>query len=180
MRWLPRLGTGVLLAAGVAAIEGSGVRLNLSASMPIGLYLARDVRGTRIALSRGTIVAVCLPDRLATWGRSRGYLMRGRCPDGSAPVGKPVFAIAGDTVSVKPDGLARNGRFIPRTVALDRDRAGLPLTRLGCGDYLVRPDQLWLVSTHVPESWDSRYFGPVPTANVIALLRPVWTNNRGE
>jgi len=170
---------GALLAV-AAGVEASGVWLNLSPSMPVGLYLAHHVSGTEAALPRGAIVAVCLPDSLAAWGRPRGYLIRGRCRDGTAPVGKPIFAVAGDTVSVKPDGLARNRLLIPYTLALDRDRAGRPLPRLSDGDYPVQAGQFWLVSTHVRASWDSRYYGPVPVANVVAVLRPVWTNSRGE
>lgn len=141
--------------------------------MPVGLYRSRPDSDAS-ALLPGTIVAVCLPDRLALWGRKRGYLMRGRCPDGTAPIGKPIFATSGDTVTVTSSGLARNRTLAADTRALAHDRAGLPLLRIPSGTYPVTVGQLWLVSTHTTSSWDSRYFGPVQAADVIAVLRPIW------
>jgi conjugative transfer signal peptidase TraF len=141
--------------------------------MPVGLYRSRPDADAG-ALVPGTIVAVCLSERLATWGRRRGYLMRGRCPDGTAPIGKPIFAASGDTVMVTSSGLARNRIPTADTRPLAHDRAGRSLRRIPCGTYLVALGQLWLVSTHTASSWDSRYFGPVPAADVIAILRPIW------
>ncbi len=159
------------MCAGVA--QSAGLWLNLSPSMPVGLYRSRP-NAAASALVPGTIVAVCLPEGLATWGRRRGYLMRGRCPGGTAPIGKPIFAISGDTVMVTLSGLARNRIPTADTRSLAHDRAGLPLLRIPSGTYPVALGQLWLVSTHTASSWDSRYFGPVPSADVIAVLRPIW------
>jgi type IV secretory pathway protease TraF len=38
----------------------------------------------------------------------------------------------------------------------------------------VPPGQVWLLSGHDSRSFDSRYFGPVPVANVQGVARPVW------
>jgi len=141
--------------------------------MPIGLYVARPVPIGFDHPVRGTIVTVCLPDPLARWGWARGYIMRGGCRDGLAPVGKPVFAVAGDTVVVGAFGLARNGRSVPNTVSLERDRSGRPLPRLSHGRYPVGNGQLWLVSTYTAVSWDSRYYGALPASSIIAELRPL-------
>jgi type IV secretory pathway protease TraF len=43
------------------------------------------------------------------------------------------------------------------------------------GRYLVAPGELWLVSTRLPNSWDSRYLGPITIAQVRAVARPIWT-----
>ncbi len=145
--------------------------------MPVGVYESRT-NADPAALTPGTIVAVCLPAPLAKWGRRRGYLVRGRCSDGTAPIGKPIFAIAGDTVTVASSGLARNRLVTADTRPLAHDRNGLSLPRLAYGTYPVVLGQLWLVSTHTAASWDSRYFGPVPAADVIAVLRPIWVHGR--
>ena len=166
----------LFVCAGLA--QRVGLWLNLSPSMPIGFY--RSVAHDSAALTPGTIVAVCLPDALAHWGRARGYLKRGRCRDGIAPIGKPIFAIAGDTVTLMSTGLARNGAAIaPNTRPLDHDRAGFALPRIPDGQYPVLSRELWLVSTHTGLSWDSRYFGPIPSSDVIAILHPIWVEDRG-
>jgi conjugative transfer signal peptidase TraF len=170
------LGALGLLVVGTAVEHSVGLWLNLSPSMPIGLYRSRS-SGEARALMRGAIVAVCLPESLAAWGRRRGYLMRGRCPGGTTPVGKPIFAVAGDTVTVAAAGLVRNRVLANNTLRLAQDHAGFPLPRIPCGTYPVSTGQLWLVSTNTPLSWDSRYFGPVATANVVAVLRPLWVQH---
>jgi type IV secretory pathway protease TraF len=41
------------------------------------------------------------------------------------------------------------------------------------GTYQVPPGEIWTVSSYSPESFDSRYFGPVPLANVRGRARPL-------
>jgi conjugative transfer signal peptidase TraF len=154
--------------------ERSGVRINLSPSMPIGIYVSRPAPSSMDRLARGAFVAVCLPDSLARWAWVRGYIIRGRCPDGLAPVGKPIFALPGDTVTVGPYGLARNGEPAPKTSPLQWDRSGRTLPRVGYGRYPVGSGQVWLVSTYAPSSWDSRYYGAISQVRVVSMLRPVW------
>jgi conjugative transfer signal peptidase TraF len=162
------------MVALAAALHAGGIRINLSPSIPVGIYRARGVSHPMGTLPRGTLVSACLPLQTAAWGEARGYLMRGSCADGTAPVGKPIFASAGDTVTVGPRGLARNGELVPSTAPLTRDRHGRPLPEIPWGVYRPQPGQLWLVSTHAPDSWDSRYYGPVSATSVVAVLHPLW------
>src|SRR6266851_977069 len=91
----------VLLAAGWIA----GLRLNLTGSLPVGLYLAVGA-----ASARGALVLVCLPPQVAAFARARGYVPRGgACPGGVVPIGKPIVAMPGDTVTVTPTGMLVNG-----------------------------------------------------------------------
>jgi conjugative transfer signal peptidase TraF len=162
---------GLLVAT---ALGPAGVRLNLSPSMPVGIYLARPMTTLPAsAVRRGALVAVCLPSAVGQWGRARGYLMRGSCADGVAPVGKPVFAVEGDTVVVGPAGLALGRTVAPNSRPLARDAAGRPLSHVPDGRLPVAHGEIWLVSTHTSRSWDSRYYGPVPVARVVAVLRPL-------
>jgi conjugative transfer signal peptidase TraF len=171
-RWIA-LSAFVLVALGFLMVHGTPLRLNLSSSIPPGWYVARGVQ-TGPPLQRGTLVAACLPGSVAAWGRSRGYLHRGSCPDGTAPVGKPIFAIDGDTVTVGSDGLELDGTPMPRTRLLRQDSEGRPLMRIPDGRYIVHPGEVWLVSTFSPRSWDSRYFGPVPASAIVSALSPLW------
>jgi type IV secretory pathway protease TraF len=38
----------------------------------------------------------------------------------------------------------------------------------------LQPGQYWLLGTS-PDSWDSRYVGPVPIDLIDDTIRPVWT-----
>jgi conjugative transfer signal peptidase TraF len=156
-----------LLAAGRLA----GLRVNLTGSLPVGLYVA-----ARGAPARGLLVLVCLPPEVAAFARARGYVPRGgACPGGVVPVGKRVVAIAGDTVAVTSSGLLVNGAAVPNSKALAADRKGRPLPQLPTGRYVVRPGTVWIVSSYSPFSFDSRYFGAVESADVHASIRRLWT-----
>jgi conjugative transfer signal peptidase TraF len=157
---------GALLIPGSAWL--AGVRLNLTSSLPAGLYLV-----TRRAPTRGTIVLVCLPSEVATFARIQGYVPRGACPAWTAPVGKTVLAVPGDTVAVLPGGLQVDGAPVPTSLAQASDSHGRPLPSLSLGRYAVRGGELWLVGRH-SLSFDSRYFGPVASSGVLAVIRPVW------
>lgn len=104
----------------------------------------------------------------------RGYIPAGNCSGGYEPLLKPVAAIAGDLVMVTPQGIAVDGEPIKNTAPLVRDSADRPLRPVPAGAYEVMPRQIWLLSGHDPRSFDSRYFGPVPAANVQDVARPVW------
>jgi conjugative transfer signal peptidase TraF len=157
---------------GAAASSLGYLRVNLSPSIPIGLYVATPARGQ--PLRPGALALLCLPPRLAAFGRARKYLPRGSCASGIAPVGKPIFAVAGDTVEVRGGILVRNGVSFPGSRCLSVDAAGRPLHSVPDGTYLALRGTLWVLSASSPRSWDSRYYGPVPASGVQAVLHPLW------
>jgi conjugative transfer signal peptidase TraF len=149
----------------------AGLRLNLTGSLPIGLYLV-----SRAAPVRGSLVLACLPPGVAAFAKERGYVPRGgACPGGVVPVGKPVLAIRGDTVTVTPTGLLVNGAPVSNSRPLPADRRGRPLPQLAVGRYGVGPGELWVVSSYSRLSFDSRYFGAVEAAQVRVSVRRLWT-----
>jgi conjugative transfer signal peptidase TraF len=163
---------GALLTTGTLVMAWlCGIRVNDTASMPRGLW---QVGAGDEPLRSGEIVTVCLPDTAPIReAAARGYLPAGSCPDGYEPLVKPVAAVAGDRVTVTPRGIAVDGRPVPHTAQLVRDSSGRPLRPVAPGVYPVIPGQVWLLSGHDPRSFDSRYFGPIPTANVHGVARPL-------
>jgi len=159
-----------LLAAGWLA----GLRLNLTGSLPVGLYVASGGRP-----ARGALVLACLPPRVAEFARARGYVPRGgACPGGVVPVGKSILAVPGDTVTVTLMGLLVNSRQVRNSRPLAVDRKGRPLPGLAISRYVVGPGELWLLSSYSPWSFDSRYFGAVKVGQVRAKLWRLWTVGR--
>jgi conjugative transfer signal peptidase TraF len=156
----------------LAVADVSGFRVNTTDSMPRGLWRVTELAAS---LSRGQIVTVC-PPLVGAYrlGTQRGYVEAGSCPDGYAPIIKPVAATEGDLVTVSRAGVTVNGRPLLGTAPLDTDSAGRPLMPLAPGRYQVRRGDVWLLATYDPRSFDSRYFGPVPESSVLALARPVW------
>ena len=162
------------LATGAAVLVAgrlTGLRLNLTGSLPMGLYVAAGG-----APARGALVLVCLPPQIAAFANARGYVPRGgACPGGVAPIGKRILAIAGDTVTVTPTGLLVNGAPVPNSQALSADRKGRPLRGLAVGCHHVGRNEFWVLSSYSRLSFDSRYFGAVRSSDVRGRLLPLWT-----
>jgi len=143
-----------------------GIRINTSPSLPIGLYQVASGPDA-------TLVEFCPPEPYGSMANARGYRQSGACPDGGAPLMKPVVARSGDVVSVSERGVAVNGRGLLNSVPLTRDTEGRPLTRWPYGTYTVQPGTIWVVSGYHPRSLDSRYFGSIPVSLIRNRLRPL-------
>ena len=169
--WLPLAASAVVIA-GLAGANAVGMRINATPSMPIGLWrMVPD----QTPLRRGEVVVVCPPDTVSVRiAEERGYISLGDCTGGSEPLVKPIAATAGDLVAVSAAGVAVNGHALHGTVQLAHDSAGRLLRPVPAGAYPVAHGEVWLLSGHDPRSFDSRYFGPVPEANVQGIAQPVW------
>jgi len=135
---------------------------NASASAPIGLY--RVVSGTP---KRGDLALVRAPNSAAKLAAERGYLPR------NVPLVKRVAALSGNEVCAFHEAIFVEGKI----AALRRktDRAGRPLPWWNeCRE--LGTDELFLLTNDRSDSFDSRYFGPVSSANLIGRLVPLWTD----
>jgi len=169
-----------LLPIGAAAIGASclllsarifQLRITLTdSSAPAGVY-----RLVAAPAGRGALVAACLPAVIARTGIARGYLREGDCPAGAEPVAKVIVGLPGDVVQVEAGWAAVNGFRFPNSRTVARDTAGRALAHVAWGSRRVAPGAVWLFGFNDVRSWDARYFGPVPAANVRGVLRPVVT-----
>ena len=163
---------GATVLAALATAYQAGLRVNTTPSMPIGLWA---IGSARTVLTRGDVVTVCLPDGAALrQAMQRGYIATGICPRGAEPLVKPVAAVNGDLVTVSAHGISVNAAPIANTAPLAGDEAGRPLHPVPQGSYRVAPEEVWLLSGHDPRSFDSRYFGAVPVADVLGVAHPLW------
>ena len=154
--------SGTVLAAGAF-----GLRVNVTASLPVGLYLATSD-------ANAALVEFCPAEPFAAESRDRNYRPKSiACPDGAAPLVKPIAARPGDTVLVTDKGIVVNGKQFPHSAALELDGAGRKLKPWLSGTYAVAPNELWVVSTY-RGSYDSRYMGPIRRDQVGELLMPMW------
>lgn len=158
----------LVVLAEIVLLRALGLQWNLSASMPLGLYLP-----TARSLLPGEIVAVCLPAAMATWAKERGYLHRGSCPTGVQPVLKRIAAVAGDVVTVQPEGVRINDTRIPHSQVATQDSQGRTLPHAPWGTRTLHHQELWLMSIQHPHSLDSRTFGVVSIFDVVATAIPL-------
>ena len=167
-RW--PLGLLALGGAVVGLVATTGLGLNSSPSMPRGIY-----RVVRADLTRGALVAACLPPDVARWGRERGYLGPGACAEGAQPILKRLGALGGDVIEVGPDRVIVNGTPLPHSATAAHDSRRRSLPHVSWGRHAVAADEIWLFATESPASWDSRYFGALSRSQILAVVRPVLT-----
>ena len=126
----------------------AGIRLNVSSSVPVGLYLVSSRPEARY-------VEFCPPEIFGQLSIDRGYRRRSAgCPDQGEPMVKPVIAREGDLVEISSLGI----------------RVAWPP-----GSYRVSAGTIWVASSYNSRSFDSRYFGPIRISDVKNRLRPFWT-----
>ncbi len=164
MWWLSALAT-------VSACWMTGLRLNLTGSLPVGFYLV-----SRRSPGRGATVLVCLPSGIAAFAKARGYVPRGgSCPGGLVPVGKVVWAVPGRHSHGHADRAPRERDAGPEqptsrvgpegTTAAPTDGGpvrGRPRPVLGAVDLLLAEFRLVAIS------------GAVKVGQVRASLHPLW------
>jgi conjugative transfer signal peptidase TraF len=162
--------TGAPIAALLLFGGPAFVRLNLSPSLPRGIY--RLVSEPAVP---GSLVMVCLPEQTAVLALNRRYVDSGSYPTSCAsrtrPLLKTLAAVAGDHVSSGPLGISVNGVLLPHSLPLRFDRRGRAQAAFVFRGVL--PDaRVWIHAPH-PRSWDSRYFGPLPASSIAATLKPL-------
>jgi len=160
----------VMLGAGTYTIFGSGLRVNFTPSMPLGIYRLEPLPTSGV--TRGMVVAVCAPEAAADLGRRRGYLSSGPCPHDTEALLKVVAGVPGDDVAVSTEGMAINGCLLPDSRPIALDSAGRRVLPGPRGDFHLRGGQLWLYAGN-PRSWDSRYWGPGAVGDIIARAFPI-------
>ena len=149
----------------LALCWAAGYRLNLTRSLPVGLY-----RITGGPVQRGRLVSFCLEDAASiSLARERGYLAAGSCPSGLRPMLKVVSGMAGDTVEFQNELIAVNGQPLAGTAIVSRDSKGRPAPSSRLVSGVIAPGRSLVLSQDHRGSFDSRYFGLVP----LEALRPV-------
>jgi len=151
---------GTLFVAVAWAEPAPRLLWNASASAPIGLYRIDTDTAPRV----GDLVAIDPPPALAGFLAARGYLPRG------LPLLKRVAALPGALVCRSGVFVTVDGVAVAR--ALARDRASRPLP-MWAGCRTVRRDEIFLINAP-HDSLDGRYFGPLPTAGLLGVARPIF------
>jgi conjugative transfer signal peptidase TraF len=127
--------------------------------VPVGLYWVAPAPP-----GKGELAAIRLPNALRTLAAARGYLAA------TALLIKPVTATMGDLVCQHGATVTINGQAAAHASAADG--LGRPLPHwTGC--ITLTAGQVFLLST-APDSFDSRYFGPIDSAHVLGAAHPIW------
>lgn len=155
-------GGAIAIVSGAHVINRAGriVMWNASPSEPEGLYLR-----TSDAPAVGRFAAFFAPSAAFPYAdRHLSYLHH-------TPIIKVLAAGAGSHVCTTSGRLEIDGQ--PRAPVIEKDPLGFPLPHWN-GCRTLESGEWFAYSNRVPNSFDSRYYGPIKTDQVIAIYRPLW------
>lgn len=149
-----------------------GLRINITPSLPRGLYLIDTATPVR-----GDYVTFCLEKSIWTdLASTRGYLAPGSCPSGLRPLLKQLAGMPGDNIIMTDEGIivssAAKAVCWPAPIR-KFDVKGRPLPKRPFTDSTI-PKGMALVMAGHPGSFDSRIFGLVPLSS-LTRVEPVLT-----
>ena len=160
--WLP-----VLAVLALVAVGPSSLKYNPTDSMPHGWYRIVD---SGAHARKGDLVIAAPPHTVAFgYAFQRGYFTERDL------LLKRLVAVSGDRLDIDAQGVRVNGVPLPNSRPKARDEAGRPLPQVYLPDYPLQDGEVLLMSDYSPESFDGRYFGPIPRACIQGVVRPVWT-----
>ena len=132
---------------------------NRSPSVPIGLYLVL-ARSPHV----GDYIVIRLSTTMQALAERRSYI------GSNTPLLKRVAASEGDRVCRRRQAVLVSGQHV--VFALGFDRAGKPLP-VWQGCHKLQDGQVFVLGTH-PESFDSRYFGPINRDQIAGSAIPLF------
>lgn len=158
-----------LAALSLPALMAMPLRIvyNPSDSVPRGWYRVGHFDHDDV-LQVGSIVLAKLPAQAAALAAQRGYLPAG------VPILKRIGAVAPQSVCVREHVVRVDGTVVATVRALDGNQRPLPVWQQ-CR--VLANNELFLLGVTHPASFDSRYFGPIPTSAVLGIARPMWTRS---
>ncbi len=149
------------LASARALLGKPAILYNPSPSEPTGLY-----RVSTDLPAPGRLIAFKVPEpgRVYADTHLRGVARSAILKEIAAGEGALVCETGG---AVSIDGKARGA-------VAAADRQGVPLPHWS-GCQRLHKGQYFVLSNRIPNSFDSRYYGPVSRSDLLGVYQPLWT-----
>jgi len=166
-RVLTRLSVAAIIIANAFLanlLGGRFVLFNVSSSVALGFYVASCEEP-----GKGQLVEFELPAEVRN-----AFPYVSVCSGKCVRMLKPIAASSGDHVDTTGDWLCINGRRIAPIFTTDSKGHSLQVWR---ANRRLEEDEFFVFSPRVPNSFDSRYYGPIRRGDIIAVRKPLWTWN---
>lgn len=161
----------VIAVALPVGIQHSGLLMNYSDSVPLGVYRRVPAPSANRVFQ---YAGFCLPETTAKTVLKAGLeIVAGSCPGRLAPVLKPVICPSPEQPLIyDARGFSFQGKLLANTAPKECSRTGVQLCHYPFGVYR---NGIWAVSDFNANSYDSRYFGPVAQDAIRFYAKPVCT-----
>ncbi|HEK1006906.1 TPA: S26 family signal peptidase [Pseudomonas putida] len=89
---------------------------------------------------------------------------------------KRLVAVPGDEVLIAAEGVSVNGQLQVRSQPLPQDPSGRSMPQPSSAQFRLADGEVLMLSDYSRLSFDGRYFGAVPQAQLDEVVRPwlVW------
>ncbi|WP_339145287.1 conjugative transfer signal peptidase TraF [Pseudoalteromonas galatheae] len=145
----------------------AGIRVNYTESYPTGLYIVSSSTP-----KKGDLVNFCPPDSaVIRFAYTHRLVTTGFCEHGYGQLMKAIVATTGDTIETTPYGLRVNGHLLKNSKPLNVDGLSIYTAH----KYTLLKDEVLLMSTFNPTSFDGRYFGVISTKHITEVVEPLFT-----
>jgi conjugative transfer signal peptidase TraF len=159
----------IALLSGLGLAYGSGIRINTTHSIPLGMY-----KLVKQPATKGAYVIFCPPvNPLFNEAFKRGYFPAGFCPGNYGRMMKIIMAEGGDKITISGDGVYVNGELLPHSKPFEQDSLGRVLPQFTIVNHFLRKGDLLLMTNTIDNSFDSRYFGVLPREQIESVIVPV-------
>ena len=161
----------VLTLSTLAFVQQAGLRINTSPSIPIGIY-----RITSEPIKVGNYVLLC-PENKEPFitAQKRGYIGAGYFPGGLGYMFKRVAALPNDIITTTENGMQINGKLYPNSKPFKHDALNRALPIWHATQTRLKAGEVILMTKNDQNSFDARYFGPIPQQQIISVVQPVLT-----
>jgi conjugative transfer signal peptidase TraF len=134
--------------------------INCTSSQPRGIYCKVLFQSN---FKPGDLVLVQIPryisQRNSNWLRNDILLL------------KQIGAVAGDEIKITDQCIFINDQIVGPIS--DKDSLGRPLPKIR-GNFTIKPGHFLPISTHIPNSFDGRYFGQIPLKSIKGKVIPIF------
>lgn len=139
---------------------------NSRSSAPVGLYWKVDK-----PLAIGKVVVFCPPNRPEFQeARNRGYIEAGKCPDNFGTIMLKVAAKRKNTVTINENGVYVDDVLQPQSKPLIQDKEGRVMPKAALDHYVLKENEILLLSNSADEPFDSRNFGIIDVEQVDSVV----------
>lgn len=161
------------IAAGIL-FHALGFRVNLTESIPIGLY-----RITKTGTIKNAYVIFCPDDRASfKIALDRGYIDHGLYCEGYGYLMKKVVAVSGNMISVNSDGVFVNQVLIPYSKPKLKDGMNRKLPQWQVNNHQLKDDEVMTMTSQSEWSFDGRYYGLVRSGQIKGIITPIWVRRK--
>ncbi len=154
------IGLAAVITLAGAVFGDRQIVYNDSPSVPVGWYI-RTGKDPVV----GEIVDFPIPESV------RPYVEGRTGPYEGWYILKPIVAAEGDHVSTAGGRLTINGAVVAEIVSADAEGKPVPTWS---GSRRLEAGELFVLSTRIARSFDSRIYGPIRAADITGVYRKFW------